>query len=203
MQPHSLMLSPESDLIKCVKEYSFKNNLYGYVSGVVGNLKQVCIQCPSNKEINKFEGNLEILTLNGHFHKADVHLHLSFSDEGCNVFGGHLKEGCIVKKSADIFLLSFEKNSINISNPTLIEKNSRVKIYILKNCPWSKRALRLLSSLSIPHQAILIENDEIFKEVMNQSKHNTFPQIFLDNIFFGGYDELSKQAQLDNLNSFR
>jgi len=42
MQPHSLKLSPESDLIKSIKEYSFANNLYGYVSGVVGNLKTVC-----------------------------------------------------------------------------------------------------------------------------------------------------------------
>ena len=53
MQPHSLKLSPESDLIKSIKEYSFTNNLYGYVSGVVGNLKIVCIQCPGNQEINK------------------------------------------------------------------------------------------------------------------------------------------------------
>ena len=40
MQPHSLKLSPESDLINSIKEYSLSNNLYGYVSGVVGNLKQ-------------------------------------------------------------------------------------------------------------------------------------------------------------------
>ena len=70
MQPHSLKLSPETDLIKSIKEYSFANNLYGYVSGGVGNLKTVCIQCPGNQEINKFEGNLEIVSLNGHFNKG-------------------------------------------------------------------------------------------------------------------------------------
>ncbi|MBO6512268.1 MAG: hypothetical protein JJ979_27930, partial [Roseibium sp.] len=42
-----------------------------YVSGVVGNLRTVCIQCPGNQEINKFEGNLEIVSLNGHFNKGD------------------------------------------------------------------------------------------------------------------------------------
>ena len=67
MQPHSLKLSPESDLINSIKEYSLSNNLYGYVSGVVGNLRTVCIQCPGNQEKNKFEGNqsqtrLEYLT---------------------------------------------------------------------------------------------------------------------------------------------
>ena len=203
MQPHSLKLSPDSDLINCIKEYSISKNLYGYVSGVVGNLRKVCIQCPGNQEINKFEGNLEIVSLNGHFNKGDVHLHLSFADEGCNVFGGHLEEGCIVKKGADIFLLSFEYEFIDIGNHNLIENQTRVKAYVLKECPWSKRAIRLLNSLSIPHEVILIENDASFQKVMNQSNHNAFPQIFLDEIFFGGYDELSKQAKIDYLKSFK
>ena len=89
MQPHSLKLSPDSDLIISIKEFSFSNNLYGYVSGVVGNLSKACIQCPGSKEISKFEGNLEIVSLNGNFNNGDVHIHLSFADEGCNVFGGH------------------------------------------------------------------------------------------------------------------
>ena len=203
MQPHSLKLSPESDLIKSIKEYSFANNLYGYVSGVVGNLRTVCIQCPGNQQINKFEGNLEIVSLNGHFNKGDVHLHLSFADEGCNVFGGHLEEGCIVKKGTDILLFSFEQKIINISNHDLITNESRVKVYILKDCPWSKRAIRLLNSSNITYEVNLIENDESFQKIMAITSHNTFPQIFLDNKFFGGYDELSEQAKLDKLSSFK
>ena len=203
MQPHSLKLSPNSDLIICIKEFSFSNNLYGYVSGVVGNLSRACIQCPSNQEINKFEGNLEIVSLNGHFNKGDVHLHLSFADEGCNVFGGHLEEDTIVKKGTDILLVSFENKTIDISKLNLIDKKSRVKAYILKNCPWSKRSIRLLDSLSIPYEAILIENDHDFQKVNSLSNNNTFPQIFLDGIFFGGYEELSKQAKFDYLKSFK
>ena len=203
MQPHSLKLSPESDLINSIKEYSLSKNLFGYVSGVVGNLRKVCIQCPGNQEINKFEGNLEIVSLNGHFNNGDVHLHLSFADEGCNVFGGHLEEGCIVKKGTDILLLSFEQRIINISSHDLIEYPSRVKVYILKDCPWSKRAIRLLNSLSIPHEVNLIDNDESFQKLMVRSNHNTFPQIFLNNKFFGGYDELSEQAKFDELSSFK
>ena len=203
MQPHSLKLSPESDLINSIKEYSLSNNLYGYVSGVVGNLRTVCIQCPGNHEINEFKGNLEIVSLNGHFNKGDVHLHLSFADEGCNVFGGHLEEGCIVKKGTDILLVSFEQKVKNFSNNEIITSQSRVKAYILKDCPWSKRAIRLLNSLSIPHEVALIDNDESFQKIMVKSNHNTFPQIFLDNKFFGGYDQLSEQAKLDKLSSFK
>ena len=203
MHSYSLKLSPESDLIICIKEFSFSNNLYGYVSGVVGNLRQVCIQCPGNQEINKFEGNLEIVSLNGHFNKGDVHLHLSFADERCNVFGGHLEEGSIIKKGADVLLLSLENKIINISNKNSIKKKSRVVAYVLKNCPWSKRSLRLLNSLSIPYESFLIENDKDFQKVNSLSNHNTFPQIFLDGKFFGGYDELSKQSKLDYLDSFK
>ena len=203
MQPHSLKLAPNSDLIICIKEFSLSNNLYGYVSGVVGNLSKACIQCPGNQKINIFEGNLEIVSLNGHFNNGNVHLHLSFADEGCNVFGGHLKEDSIVKNGTDILLVSFENNTINIENQNLTDNQSRVKAYILKNCPWSKRSIRLLDSLSIPYEAILIENDKDFQFVNSLSNHDTFPQIFLDDIFFGGYDELSKQFNLDSLNSFK
>ena len=203
MQPHSLKLSPDSDLIYCIKEFSLSNNLFGYVSGVVGNLSKACIQCPGNQKINKFEGNLEIVSLNGHFNNGEVHLHLSFADEGCNVFGGHLEEGSIVKKGTDILLVSFENKTIDISKQNITDNQSRVKAYILKNCPWSKRSIRLLDSLSIPYEAILIENDKDFQKVNSLSKKNTFPQIFLDDVFFGGYDELSKQAKKDFLNSFK
>ena len=203
MQPHSLKLSPDCDLIICIKDFSLAHKLFGYVSGVVGNLKKACIQCPGNQEINTFEGNLEIVSLNGHFDNGDVHLHLSFADDECNVFGGHLEEGSIVKKGTDILLVSFKKKTIHISDNDLIDNQSRVKAYILNNCPWSKRSTRLLDSLSIPYQAILIENDQDFQKVNSLSKHNTFPQIFLDDVFFGGYDELSKQAKFDYLNSFK
>ena len=98
---------------------------------------------------------------------------------------------------------SFEQKIINISNRDLSTHKLRVKVFILKDCPWSKRATRLLNSLSIPHDITLIDNDESFQKIMAQSSHNTFPQIFLDNKFFGGYDELSEQAKLDNLISFK
>ena len=177
MQPHSLKLSPDSDLIISIKEFSFSNNLYGYVSGVVGNLSKACIQCPGNQEISKFEGNLEIVSLNGNFNNGDVHIHLSFADEGCNVFGGHLEEGSIVKKGTDILLVSFENKTIDISKINLNDNQSRVKAYILKNCPWSKRSIRLLDSLSVPYEALLIENDLDFQKVNSLSNYDTFPQI--------------------------
>ena len=99
--------------------------------------------------------------------------------------------------------MSFENKTIGISKINLNDNQSRVKAYILKNCPWSKRSIRLLDSLSVPYDSILIENDKDYQKVNALSNHNTFPQIFLDDVFFGGYDELSKQAKYDFLNSFK
>ncbi len=48
-----------------------------------------------------------------------------------------------------------------------------------------------------------INNDEDFKRVNSLSKHDTFPQVFLDDIFFGGYDELSIQYKENLLESFK
>ena len=93
--------------------------------------------------------------------------------------------------------------TIDISQQKLINNQSRVKVYILKSCPWSKRSISLLDSLSIFYKAILIENDQEFKKVKSLSNHDYFPQIFLDDIFFGGYDEVSKKAKFDYLNSFK
>ena len=61
----------------------------------------------------------------------------------------------------------------------------------------------MLDSLFITYKVILIKNDQEFKKVKSLSNHDSFPQIFLDDIFFGGYDELSKQAKFDYLNSFK
>ena len=82
---------------------------------MVGNLKTVCIQCPGNQEINKFDGNLEIVSPNSPFNKGDVHLHLSFEDEGCNVLSRHLEVGCIVKKRTYILLLVSFEQKLSIS----------------------------------------------------------------------------------------
>ncbi len=175
MKPHSLRLSPESDLIKCIKEYSLSKNLYGYVSGVVGNLSKVCIQCPGNQKINTFEGNLEIVSLNGHFNVGEVHLHLSFANEGCEVFGGHLEEGCIVKKGAK-YIHIVDLDAAKTGYPT--NDNSIKKIAETVNIPIqigggirSQERIEQLFSYGIEKVIMgtsAIENKELVKDLSNK-----------------------------------
>ena len=68
---------------------------------------------------------------------------------------------------------------------------SLVDIYVLPNCPWSKRALKLLDSFHIKYNSYVITNDEEFKKISNKTSIFTFPQIFINNQFICGYSELS------------
>ena len=66
-----------------------------------------------------------------------------------------------------------------------------VSIYILPDCPWSKRALKILDSFHIEYNSYVITNDEEFKKISNKTSIYTFPQIFINKKFIGGYSELS------------
>ena len=72
-----------------------------------------------------------------------------------------------------------------------INKPASVDIYVLPNCPWSKRAIKLLETARIKYNFHVITNDDEFKRISNQTSISTFPQIFINNRFIGGYNELS------------
>ena len=72
--------------------------------------------------------------------------------------------------------------------------HARVDIYVLPDCPWSKRALKLLDSSNIKYNSYVITNDEQYKNINNKTSISTFPQIFIDNKFIGGYSELSNMS---------
>ena len=54
-----------------------------------------------------------------------------------------------------------------------------VEIFILPDCPWSSRAVRMLRTLQIPHDIKVIENDNDFKSLNTKSNYSSFPQIFV------------------------
>ena len=190
MRPFPLKLHPDADLLESLKTISQRENAYGYILSVVGNLSRVVFQCPDQSKKNILKGNLEIITLNGFISPDKLHLHLSVSDDLCNVWGGHLEYGSIVLKGADILIGFLDDNIYNISNE--LEENNKlsgIEIYILKQCPWSKRALRLLNDRDIPHLVHLISNDKEFNELNKITNDKNFPQFFVDGKYIGGYDQ--------------
>ncbi len=189
-----IQLDPGADLLDSISQFSSKNAVSGFVISIVGNLSIVRFQCPDNSLPVELKGNLEIISLNGTFSPDRMHLHLSFSDSECKVWGGHLEKGTKILKGAEILL------QLN----TLVQENSepkidvnkankpKIEIAVLPNCPWSARVLRILESNNIPYKKSIVESDELFHFFKNRSGVETFPQIFIGNSFIGGFHEFSQ-----------
>jgi len=211
MQTLALKLAPGQDLREALETLARTNNVSGYVLGVVGNLSRASFQCPGREAPNVLEGDLEIITLQGHFSPNGAHLHLSLSDGACQVWGGHLEPGTLVLKGADLLVglldqaLPTQPTDLHpapvpdIPQPdrctgssSRVESNPRVEIAVLPGCPWSARALRLLRSLSIEHRVTTVDTDDLFQVMHQRSAMSTFPQVFIDGAVIGGYDDLAQ-----------
>ena len=187
--PKSLQLDPGQDLLKRFESLAIKEDKLGYVLSIVGNLSKAVIHCPGKEQSTTIGNHLEIIALNGTISPNRCHLHICFSDGECNVWAGHLEEGTIIYKSAEI-LVGFVGEPINKKGLHLINKIA--EIYILPDCPWSSRAVRMLRTLQIPHNIKVIENDNDFKALNRKTNYSNFPQIFIDGEFIGGYSDLAE-----------
>ena len=195
--PKIFKLETGRDLLMSLQEMAIKENKAGYILSVVGNLSKARIQCPGKKQSTLIKNTLEIISLNGTIDPKRCHLHISFSDGNCNVWAGHLEEGTIILKAVDMLIGFLDQNLINKEN---ISNNKQVKIYIIPNCQWSERAIRMLRTLQVQHEIKVIKNDNDFKYLNKITNYNSFPQIFIDGKFIGGYSELAELHSLGRLN---
>tara|TARA_Y100001968_G_C19219986_1_gene649226 strand:+ start:46 stop:660 length:615 start_codon:yes stop_codon:yes gene_type:complete len=182
--------SKGADVYSLLNDLHRDDNFTSFLISAVGDLSKVSFKCPLNDKPVVLEKKLEIITLSGFLKSAGSHLHISVSDENCSVFGGHLLSGTIVLKSLDVLIgviPKLNKTSIGTSS----DKTAKVDIYVLPDCPWSKRAFKLLDSFHIKYNSYVITNDEEFKKISNKTSVSTFPQVFINNKFVGGYSELS------------
>lgn len=200
MRSLALKLAPGQDLRQSLQVLATAQNVSGYVLGVVGNLSRAAFQCPGQPEPNVLEGDLEIITLQGHFSPQGVHLHLSLSDGACQVWGGHLEPGTLVKKGADLLVGLLDQplpqDPINFEALASVDSPSlpapRVEIAVLPGCPWCTRALRILRSLDIAHNVVTCDSDATYNALHERSGMTTFPQVFIDGAVIGGYDDLAQ-----------
>ena len=195
MQAVSLHLEPGSDVRRSLEQLAREQGASGFVLSVVGNLSQAAFQCPGKSRPTVLAGELEIITLQGTLAPEGVHLHLSFSDPDCQVWGGHLEHGTRVLKGADLLVGFLDQpqsaaRSAAVASAAQAPTEPRVAIAVAPGCPYSRRALRLLRTLGIAHHLV--------EPVAGQS----VPQISIDGVAVGGYDalvELHGSGQLEAL----
>lgn len=191
MRAVPLHLEAGSDVRRSLEQLALDHNAGGFVLSVVGNLSQAAFACPGKSAPTVLAGELEIITLQGTISPDGVHLHLSFSDASCQVWGGHLEHGTLVLRGADLLvgLLSAGSSAAPIASAS---SEPRVEIAVRPDCPFSRRALRMLRTLGIAF--VEIEPDET----------GPVPQLYIDGVAIGGYNELAElhsRGELDALRS--
>lgn len=77
-----------------------------------------------------------------------------------------------------------------------------VVIYTLRSCPFCIRAKALLDSKAVRYTEtdVTADYDERAR-ISRHSGHRTFPQIFIGDVFVGGYDELSSLDRAGRLDT--
>ena len=79
----------------------------------------------------------------------------------------------------------------------------KVEMYSTAICPYCVRARRLLDTKGVEYKEIRVEGDRNqWQHMTARSKRNTVPQIFINDLHIGGYDDMAKLdafGQLDPL----
>lgn len=197
MLARALHLDPGSDVRRSLEQLARSEQASGFVLSVVGNLSQATFGCPGRNAPTVLSGELEIITLQGTISPEGVHLHLSFSDGNCQVWGGHLEHDSLVLKGADLlvgFLTSPPTAAVEARHANPIRRDAapaRLTIAVAKGCPWSSRALRMLRTLSIPYALEQADGS------------GSLPRIRIDGRLIGGYSELAELHGRGELESLR
>ena len=80
---------------------------------------------------------------------------------------------------------------------------AQVKMYTTRFCPYCIRARMLLDSKNVAYTDIAVDAEpQLRREMMDLSGRRTVPQIWIDELHVGGYDDLAlleRQGRLDKL----
>lgn len=70
-----------------------------------------------------------------------------------------------------------------------------IKIYSTAFCAFCTKAKELLDEMNIPYEDINIYEDADAMEIMREMQFTTVPQILIEDVWVGGYDELYEMQE--------
>ena len=84
----------------------------GVLLSIVGGLENAVLRMAGsdadNQKVKEWNAPFEIVSGTGTVSPDGCHIHVSLSDDEGNVIGGHLKDGCVVKYTAEIVIGVFD-----------------------------------------------------------------------------------------------
>ena len=105
MQAHPLRILPGQDLRDALEDTVRQlGATAAFVVQGIGSLSVAQLRFAGADLPTELRGDLEILTLAGSVSPDGAHLHMSVSDAGGRVTGGHVASGCVVRTTAEILL---------------------------------------------------------------------------------------------------
>jgi uncharacterized protein len=105
LQPLPVRLLPGDDLRRALEGVITARGLTAaFVLSGIGSLRPARVRLAGAETTLDLEGDLEVLTLSGTIAAHASHLHMSVSDAGGRVIGGHAAYGCIVRTTAEVLL---------------------------------------------------------------------------------------------------
>lgn len=109
MKTYAVRLKAGQDLRAEIEKFAKERGIKaGVVVSCVGSLQKAVLRMAGAKETKIFEGPFEIVSFVGTFEAGGQHFHLAISDKTGHVFGGHIKESCIVETTAEVILGELE-----------------------------------------------------------------------------------------------
>ena len=105
MKTFAIRLRPGEDLKKSLESFVKDKSIQaGFIITCVGSLKEANLRMANELIVTSFKENFEIVSLVGTLSQDGVHLHISLSDKDGKMVGGHLKEGNIVRTTAEVVI---------------------------------------------------------------------------------------------------
>lgn len=113
MKQVTVRLKPGQLLKEEIERIAIAENISaGILLSIVGGLENAVLRMPGStpkdQKVRRWSGPFEIVSGTGTVSKNGCHIHISISDRDGNVSGGHLKDGCVVKNTAEIVLGAFD-----------------------------------------------------------------------------------------------
>ncbi|HNP47911.1 MAG TPA: DNA-binding protein [Bacteroidia bacterium] len=106
MEFYSIRLHPGNDLKHSLDAFATDKKLdAAAIVTCVGSLTVATIRFAGKEQTDSVPGPLEITSLTGTFSKEGSHFHITVTDQDGKASGGHLKEGSIVRTTAEIVIL--------------------------------------------------------------------------------------------------
>ena len=104
---HVLRLKPQQEVFESLRQYLEEQHLEAaYVAAAVGSLTQVEWRKANAPGLSLSQGHFEVVSLQGTLSQhGGSHLHIAFSDENGQTWGGHLGKASYVYTTLEIVIV--------------------------------------------------------------------------------------------------